>query len=115
MLTQKQLLHSGHRLGQTTTEYVILIGIVMAALLSMQVYMKRGMQAMIKVAADQMGKQEDAEEIDPQKGTKRDSQIKTETTGTERLQVFKTGKQQLDSERISSSSGTTTFISEKEK
>lgn len=44
-------------LGQSIGEYVLLLGIITVALLSMQVYMKRGIQAMIKVSADQLGSQ----------------------------------------------------------
>lgn len=40
--------------GQSISEYVILIGIVSMALLAMQTYMKRGIQAVVKVAADEM-------------------------------------------------------------
>jgi Flp pilus assembly pilin Flp len=38
-------------------EYAVLIGIVTAALVTMQTYIKRGVQAGIKVAADQIGDQ----------------------------------------------------------
>ncbi len=40
--------------GQALAEYAILIGIVTAAILGMQVYAKRGIQAGIKLATDQM-------------------------------------------------------------
>ena len=43
--------------GQAIVEYAILVGIVTAALMTMQTYMKRGVQAGIKVAADQFGDQ----------------------------------------------------------
>lgn len=39
-------------MGQTTAEYAILIGVVVAALVGMQVYMKRGMNARIKTISD---------------------------------------------------------------
>ncbi len=48
--------------GQSIAEYVILIAIVSAVLVGMQVYMKRGIQAVVRVAADQVGSQEDANE-----------------------------------------------------
>ncbi len=47
------------RRGQSTLEYVILILIVVAALLTMQVYMKRGVQGRWKSAVDDMGDQYD--------------------------------------------------------
>ena len=43
--------------GQSTLEYAILIIIVMAALLSIQVYVKRGVQGRFKSAADDIGDQ----------------------------------------------------------
>lgn len=68
--------------GQSTIEYAIIIGLVVAGLTTMQVYIKRGIQAGIRVAADELGSQEDAE-IDPQEGTKEflDSIIRLETGG----------------------------------
>ena len=45
--------------GQSTLEYVILIVIVIAALLTMQMYMKRGVQGRWKSAADELGDQYD--------------------------------------------------------
>lgn len=38
-------------------EYAVLVGIVLAAVLSMQVYLRRSIQASLKVAADQIGDQ----------------------------------------------------------
>lgn len=43
--------------AQSISEYVILIGIIALALIGMQVYMRRGIQAVVKVAADQIGDQ----------------------------------------------------------
>lgn len=43
--------------GQTTLEYAILIGVVAAALIAMQVYLKRGYQGKIRASADDMGDQ----------------------------------------------------------
>ena len=40
--------------GQAIVEYAILFGIIMAALLGMQVYAKRGLQAGIKAMADRL-------------------------------------------------------------
>lgn len=38
--------------GQNTMEYAILIGVIVAAAVAMQVYVRRGMQARIKDAVD---------------------------------------------------------------
>lgn len=40
------------RRGQNTAEYAILIGVIVAAAIAMQVYVRRGMQARIKEAVD---------------------------------------------------------------
>ncbi len=45
------------RKAQSITDYVLLVGIISAALLGLQVYMKRGIQANIKVIADKIGDQ----------------------------------------------------------
>jgi hypothetical protein len=46
-----------HSKAQSISEYVIVIGLVTAALFGMQAYMKRGIQAVIKDQADQLGPQ----------------------------------------------------------
>jgi uncharacterized protein (UPF0333 family) len=43
--------------GQTTLEVVILIGFVVAALIAMGVYMKRGIQGRLRSSSDQIGEQ----------------------------------------------------------
>ncbi len=43
--------------AQSTLEYVILIGVVVAALIAMGIYMKRGAQGQLRQAADQIGEQ----------------------------------------------------------
>ena len=40
------------RKGQNTAEYAILIGVIVAAAIAMQIYIRRGMQARIKDAVD---------------------------------------------------------------
>lgn len=40
------------RRGQNTAEYAILIGVIVAAAIAMQIYIRRGMQARIKDAVD---------------------------------------------------------------
>ncbi len=48
--------YSGRR-GQSTLEYVILTGFVVAALIAMGVYMKRGFQGKLRESTDQVGGQ----------------------------------------------------------
>jgi uncharacterized protein (UPF0333 family) len=43
--------------GQRTLEYAVLIVVIIGALLSIQVYMKRGIQGRLKSAADDIGDQ----------------------------------------------------------
>ena len=43
--------------GQSTLEYVILIGFVVAALIAMGIYMKRGFEGKLKESTDQVGEQ----------------------------------------------------------
>jgi uncharacterized protein (UPF0333 family) len=43
--------------GQSTLEYVILLGFVVAALISMGIYMKRGFQGRLRESTDQVGGQ----------------------------------------------------------
>lgn len=40
------------RKGQNTAEYAILIGVIVAAAIAMQIYIRRGMQARVKDAVD---------------------------------------------------------------
>ncbi len=47
----------GKNAGQSMVEYAILLGVVIAALLIMQVFVKRGFQGGLKDAADKMGDQ----------------------------------------------------------
>ena len=46
--------------GQSTLEYVILLGFVVAALIAMGVYMKRGAQGRLRESTDQIGEQYEA-------------------------------------------------------
>lgn len=43
--------------GQSTLEYVILLGFVVAALIAMGIYMKRGFQGKLRESTDQVGEQ----------------------------------------------------------
>lgn len=43
--------------AQSTLEYAILIGVIVAGLIAMQVYIKRGYQGKLKDSADSMGQQ----------------------------------------------------------
>lgn len=45
-------MRKGKRKGQTTAEYAVLIGLVIAAVIAMQVYVKRGLQSKIAQETD---------------------------------------------------------------
>jgi len=42
----------GNRRGQSVAEYAILVGVVVAAIVGMQVYVKRSLQGKVKAVAD---------------------------------------------------------------
>jgi hypothetical protein len=48
-----------NRKGQSTVEYALIIAVVVAGLLLMQHYVKRGYSGRLKTAADDMGEQYD--------------------------------------------------------
>jgi hypothetical protein len=90
--------------GQSMAEYAILIAIVSAALLSMQFYMRRGIQGVIKAAADEVGKQEDSSER-VLEGPKNDSIYSTKQLKTERQREFIDGGRRSDIDTTESMSG----------
>ena len=58
-----------NRKAQSLLEYIFLIGIVTMALFAMNTLFKRGIQGIIKVTADQIGNQQNAEQkITPTSG-----------------------------------------------
>lgn len=55
--------------AQTILEYIILVGIVAVILAAMQPLVKRGIQSIVKVTADQLGQQSNADQtVDEDKG-----------------------------------------------
>ncbi len=48
--------------GQTVVEYIVLIGIITLALVTMGPLFKRGVQSLVKVSSDQIGAQQNAEQ-----------------------------------------------------
>jgi hypothetical protein len=51
------LQYLNQRRGQSTLEYAVLIVVIIGALLTLQVYIKRGVQGRLKSAADDIGDQ----------------------------------------------------------
>lgn len=54
--------HNKYSKGQVLVEYSLIIGIVAMILMAMNVTIKRGIQGMVKVVADQVGTQINAEQ-----------------------------------------------------
>lgn len=54
--------------GQTFVEYTLLLGILIAIMLAMSPMIKRGTQGMVKVVADELGVQQNAEQDDNNSG-----------------------------------------------
>ncbi len=113
--------------GQSIIEYVLVIGVVMVVLIGMQVYMKRGIQGVIKTLADQVGEQKKAEDIDPFKGVKTDSNFTTATRGAPsaignlekgqsmRIRSYEGGGRSTDIYTLSTTSGNATAESKNPK
>lgn len=68
--------------GQALAEYALVLAVVMAALLAIRTYLKRGIQATVKIAADEIGEQRDGLlEIDYQQAikTRTDTRVDTDS------------------------------------
>ncbi len=72
--------------GQSTLEYVVLVVVIIGALLSIQVYIKRGVQGRLKSAADDIGDQYSTGNTNMIKKTRTISNT-TDTFGTEKQGV----------------------------
>lgn len=67
--------------GQSTLEYAMIIVFVVAALLAIQIYMKRGVQGKLRESADQVGEQFDAGNTSVTSNMTRTSKTIQEVTG----------------------------------
>jgi len=67
--------------GQSTLEYAVLVIIVIGALLSIQVYIKRGIQGRMRSAADDIGDQYSVGNTNVTKTVKTHSRTKDTNTG----------------------------------
>jgi len=91
--------------GQGIIEYVILIAVVSAALLGMQVYMQRGIQAVARIASDEVGSQVDSLE-DADKSANTTSGTEEYSTGTTRSRELLGGIKRTDFDQASDSVST---------
>lgn len=99
--------------GQSILEYALLLGVVIAAILIMQVFVKRGFQGGIKDSADKMGEQFSAggTAISQDRITTGTQKIEETTAGNTVLQAFaRDAKNTIDSDAysVSERSGGTT-------
>jgi len=102
------------RLGQSIAEYTVLISVIAAALLAMQLYMKRGIQATIKYSADQFGSQ-DWRETDPDKVTEQETNMMSLSESNTRIQQqVVDGKVQVTTTMDENSTNSGVSVMEKE-
>ena len=103
--------------GQAILEYAVLVGVVIVFFVGMQTYAKRGLQAGIKLVADQLGDQrQGVEEIDLGLDWKFKGQAKPRTTvhapgnpnapATRRVESKPEGVRVYDTKEATTSSGT---------
>ena len=89
--------------GQSTLEYAMIIAVVVAALLAIQIYMKRGVQGKLRSSADDIGAQFDAGKTKVVSETKRTGVTVEETaSGTT---IVSTGEGSSDQAEVTTSSG----------
>ncbi len=100
--------------AQSLTEYALFLGVVGMAFITLQVYMKRGIQAVIKVAADEVGTQEDPLE-DSLINKQSDSIIDTTSDNSQVSRASEGGSQGKEFNYSSTSTGESTFISQEEE
>lgn len=101
--------------GQSVLEYVIILGIVAIALAAMLLYFRRGIQSVVKIAADELGNQEDAEDINPTTGIKTSSEINRQTQATRRDRILEEGSRVSDTNTTIISTGTSSSVETQEK
>jgi Flp pilus assembly pilin Flp len=77
--------------AQTFVEYTLLLGIVISVLVAMTPWVRRGVQAMVKIVADQVGNQQGAEQMGGESGhlvgTYALTQLDREKVTSERLGI----------------------------
>ncbi len=89
--------------GQSTLEYVILIGFVVAALIAMGVYMKRGVQGKLRESTDQVGEQYSAGNVTGKYTTTTDMAQHEDLDGTGKTttNIIKNTQNRTGSETVS--------------
>lgn len=67
-----------NRRGQNTLEYALVISVIIAALLAINTYIKRGVQGRLKESSDQIGSQFDPEDFTTAWKTESEGETKTQ-------------------------------------
>jgi len=104
-----------NRRGQNTAEYAILIGVIVAAAIAMQIYVRRGMQARIKDAVDYSQQADEGTGVDIFNSTQyepyyMDSSLETTSDSTTHEWMEKGGAITRDIEnQYTSRTGTITY------
>ena len=101
--------------GQSIVEYTVVLGLVILALSAMSFYFRRGIQSVVKTAADEAGNQSDAEDINPSTGTKTSSAINRQTESTKRTRILKGESRISDISATTASTGTSSSVETQEK
>jgi uncharacterized protein (UPF0333 family) len=78
--------------GQSALEYAVLLAVIVAALVAMQVYVKRAGEGRLKESADDLGSQYEPGKTDVAEGTLTNATVQ-ETTGTDGQTVQSTTQQ----------------------
>ena len=87
------LRYLNQRRGQSTLEYAVLIVVIIGALLTIQVYIKRGVQGRLKTAADDIGDQySDGNTNAVQSTVRNSSTIETFNAGNSTSTIGATGE-----------------------
>ena len=101
--------------GQSILEYTVVLSLVVLVLSAMSFYFRRGIQSVVKVAADEAGNQSDAEDINPTPGTKTSSAINRQTQSTKRTRILEGGSRVSDISATTASTGTSSSVETQER
>jgi Flp pilus assembly pilin Flp len=88
--------HKISRRAQSTLEYAVIIAVVAAALVAIQIYLKRGVQGKLRQSADQIGEQFEPEESTATSSTTH-SGVAVQTTKEEQTVSQTTGDLRTES------------------
>jgi hypothetical protein len=103
------------RNAQSILEYAIILSVIILAFSAMSLYFRRGIQSVIRVAADEAGNQQEAEDIDPLKGTKEASAINKRSQMNQRTRALMGNERINEFNILSEVTGNSVSVSTQEK